>query len=49
MFVAAAATSSNSMAKEFFRYRLTLEIKDVRRVVERAGQVTLKKWLTKAG
>jgi len=37
------------MAKEFSRYRLALEIKDVRRVVEKAGQVTLKKWLTKAG
>jgi len=46
MFVAAAATSSS---KEFSKYRLMLEIKDVRGVVEKAGQVTLKKWLTKAG
>lgn len=47
IFVAAAAPS-NSIAKEFSRYRMVLEREDVRRVVEKAGQVTLKKWLYKA-
>ncbi|KAF9453062.1 hypothetical protein P691DRAFT_771793 [Macrolepiota fuliginosa MF-IS2] len=47
IFVAAAA-SSNTMAKEFTRYRTTLERGEVRRIVEKTGQVTLKKWLNKA-
>jgi origin recognition complex subunit 4 len=36
------------MAKEFARYRMTLDREDVKRVAERTGQVMLKKWLNKA-
>ncbi|KXN89615.1 Origin recognition complex subunit 4 [Leucoagaricus sp. SymC.cos] len=46
IFIAATAPSS-SMTKEFTRYRTTLEREDVRKMVERTGQVTLKKWLNK--
>ncbi|KAJ3576191.1 hypothetical protein NP233_g584 [Leucocoprinus birnbaumii] len=47
IFIASTAYS-NSIAKEFFRYRTTLEKDDVKKVIEKAGQVTLKKWLNKA-
>ncbi|KAG6916101.1 hypothetical protein DXG01_008428 [Tephrocybe rancida] len=46
-FVAVAA-HTQSVAKEFIKYRSAIEREDVRRAVDKMSQVNLKKWLTKA-
>ncbi|TFK75878.1 hypothetical protein BDN72DRAFT_756469 [Pluteus cervinus] len=47
VFVSVAAPSSNT-AKEFVKYRCIAEIEDVRKVVDRDGQLNLRKWFNKA-
>ncbi|KAG6899445.1 hypothetical protein C0993_010282 [Termitomyces sp. T159_Od127] len=39
---------AQSVAKEFVKYRSVIEREDVKKAVEKMGQVNLKKWLTKA-
>ncbi|KAG6895206.1 hypothetical protein C0992_002597 [Termitomyces sp. T32_za158] len=39
---------AQSIAKEFIKYRSVIEREDIKKAVERVGQVNLKKWLTKA-
>ncbi|KAG6836517.1 hypothetical protein H0H93_007194 [Arthromyces matolae] len=47
VFVPVAAYAQ-STAKEFVKYRSVIEREDVKKAVEKIGQVNLKKWLTKA-
>ncbi|EDR12866.1 uncharacterized protein LACBIDRAFT_323655 [Laccaria bicolor S238N-H82] len=47
IFICASPTSSNG-AKGYLKYRSAVERDDVKKAVEKAGQVNMKKWLTKA-
>lgn len=45
---AAAAGGAGSVAKEFVLHRSVVERFEVKRAVDAIGQLSLKKWLTKA-
>ncbi|KAG6831601.1 hypothetical protein H0H92_009074 [Tricholoma furcatifolium] len=47
-FVSVAAYTP-SVAKEFVKYRSVIERESLKKAVDKAGQVNLKKWLSKAG
>lgn len=47
VFVNVAAASS-MVAKEFVKYRSSVEREDVKRAVEKLGTMSLKKWLGKS-
>jgi origin recognition complex subunit 4 len=43
------APPSTAIAKEFVRYRCTVDRAEVKRAVDTIGQTNLKKWFAKAG
>ena len=47
VFVGVSATSS-MVAKEFVKYRSSVEREEVKRTVEKLGTMSLKKWLGKS-
>ena len=47
MFVAIAAPAVGT-GKEFIKYRCAVERNDVKMAVEKMGQLSLKKWFSKA-
>ena len=47
VFVGVAAASS-MVAKEFVKYRSSVEREEVKRAVEKLGTMSLKKWLGKS-
>ncbi|KAJ3529850.1 hypothetical protein NMY22_g8824 [Coprinellus aureogranulatus] len=47
IFVPAAATSATT-PKEFVKYRSVVEREDLKKAIEKAGQVSLKKWWSKS-
>lgn len=44
----AIAAPNSSIAKEFVKYRCTLERDDIRKATDKCGQTNVKKWLSKA-
>lgn len=47
LFVATAAPVTGT-GREFLRYRCSVDRSDVKKTVEKMGQLNLKKWLNKA-
>jgi len=47
VFVSVSATSS-MVAKEFVKYRSSVEREEVKKTVEKLGTMSLKKWLGKS-
>jgi len=47
VFVPTAAPNS-SIAKEFVKYRCVPERDDIKKAVDKCGQINVKKWLSKA-